>query len=546
MLVFNETLNIAGIYETSTLAPFFLQNMFVIMSLIFLAFFAVLALNLPDIRKQISGINRETLLALLLILAVGFCLRNADYMYGYGVDGIHYTESARIWLETGIFMKGCAIGEIGSCRLYSGVLFPAGFPFIILLLYSMFGVNSLAAMVFNGIFSSATILLVFFISKQLFKRDDVSLYSAMIFSLVPIDIFIGGSAAVRSISLFFTGLTVFFFLMATENKRMINWIMVSLAFSLSIFMRQENSILIIPLAMLFWFRCKQGAREFLFSSRFLIPLAFLIITQIPVQHFIIFSSGLSPPGMSDFSLSYLPLHFPILIQGLFLPANNLAIFSPIASILLFFSLIFLWRRDRRETAFLWLWFLSLFLLYSLYFFCPSLSCLEYPRYMSSLSVAYSILAGLSLSWISMRLKARIRHFLPASFVVLFLTSGLAIPITMFADARMNEQHLGDQLTAIEKSPPGCTVMIRNYMAAGSDVLSQRRRSIDIDLIMPGTRQLALQEMKDAECLVLVSRSVYDKTEISEQIPVIGEDLELELYFQQGDYNVYNATLRGVE
>lgn len=539
MITVNDTLNLTDTYHKTTLGPFFLQNMFLIMALIFIVFFVILLLNLRNIREQLPRVDKRTLMALIIIFLVGFTLRNSQYIYGYGVDGIHYTESARTWLHTGAFMKGCAFGDLDSCRCYVEVLFPAGFPFIILLLYMAFGVNSLLVMILNGIISSLAIILTFFIARMLFNRNDIGLYSAVVFSVIPIDVFIAGTAAVRTVSLFFMGLTTLFLLMSLERDRLSSWMLVAITFSMSIYIRQENSILLIPLICLFLTRYKGTVKGFIKSDRFLFPAILLIITQIPVQHWILFVGGFGN-NMPDFSLSYLPYHLPVMFSGLFVPSYEAAIFSPIPTMLFLFSAIFIFKR-KGEVAFLWLWFISLFMLYALYFQCSAIVCGEHIRYMSSLSISYSILAGLSLFWITKRIRIRWEYLLPLAFVTLFLTSGLAIPTTIFQDARLLEPRLGDQLSAIAKIPAECTVIIPNYMATGSDVLEDRRKWVDLDLLLLFNGELALSEMRDAECLVLVCDPIVYETELNEQKKFITQHFDLDFYFEEGVVNVYNVT-----
>lgn len=543
MVAIVETLNCTGIYHETNLGLFFLQNMFIIMSVILFVFIIALVFNISDIRKHLSGIEKKTLIILFLILLFGFFLRNSEYMYGYGLDGIHYTESARTWLHTGMFMKGCAIGDMDSCRLYHQVLFPAGFPYMILLLYMSFGVNTLNVMAFTGIVSSLTIILVFYITRLLFEKDDIGLYSALVFSLIPVDILIAGTGAARSVSLFFMGLTVLFFLIALKNDKLLNWMLVSVTLSLSIYIRQENSLLLIPLSFFLIKKYRASIKGFITSSRFIISAALLGITQIPVQHFVLFSGGLSTHGIPEFSLSYIPLHLPMMLSGLFVPFNGVAIFSSVTTILFLSSAVFLFRKEIKNAGFLWVWFLSFFVLYILYFYCPTLLCGEHVRYMSSLSIPYSILAGFSVFWIAEHFKIKKEYCFVIAFLALFITSGIAMPTSLFRDSRLDEPRLGDQLSAIAGTPPECTVIIPiNYMATGSDVLDARRRWID-EMANSEYEDLALIEAKEAECMVFVYASGLNETLIAEKNRFISRHINLEFYFNQNTIDVYNATLK---
>ncbi len=535
---------VTGHYTQTAMGGFLFENMFIIMTAIYAVFAFALLLNARDIRKYLSGIDRKTLIILLLIFLAGFLLRNIEYSFAHGFDSMHYPETARTWMATGLFMKGCAVGEISDCGFYLDVLFPAGFPYLIALLYTTFGVNTLNVMVMNGMIGSMSILVVFVIARKLFRKDSIALYSSLVFSLVPIDILIAPTTAVRTSSLFMIGLTIMFFLMAIDNGRLRNWFLVAMTLSLSIYFRQENSILLVPMFVLFMHRYRKSKREFLLSGRFILPLAILIATQIPVQHWILFMGGHSPPGMSDFSIDYFFMHLPWTASALFFPEWIGQLFSPLASMLFLFSIIFLAKKEKFNALFLWSWFLSFFVLYTSFFYCPTLDCPEYPRYMSALSMPYSILAGLSLHWMQKRFRMKREYLIPAAFILLLLTSGLSMPGGIFRDSRPDVPRTGLQIRAVSVTPPECTVLVNNYMATGSDILEHRRRWIDLDTIGFFDGVYAYNEASNATCLMLIEDDYLGVSDIEGKYGFVSDHLELEPYSNSTGFRIYRAEFRG--
>lgn len=523
-----ENITITGGYDSTALGAFFLENMFLIVMLIFLALVITFLFNVKHIKRNLSGINKTTWLTLSLIIMAGFALRNAQYEYGQTFDGIQYPTYAATWLDTGTYLKACFIGNLDDCGIYYGTLVPAGFPFIIILLYMAFGMSSMVVMVFTGIIGSVNILITFMIAYLLFKREDVGLYSAIVHAFLNLDILMAGTASLRPVSLFFMELSLLSFLLAMRDDRVRSWLFFALTLSFTVYVKQENSIILLPIGFLFFLNYKEG-KEFFSSTRFLIPAALFLISQIPVQHWIITNGGI-PLGYPAFSASYMPRNLPHMMSILFWPAwGHCTLFSPAVSIIFFSSLLFLYNdRYRPYIASLWIWVASLLMLYSSFFHHEG-----FVRFMTPTIMAYSLLAGLVIQRSASFFRIRLRYGLTLTSVLLLLTSGVAIPSTMFKDNRLDEPALKAWFDAIESTPPNCTI-IMDSLAVSSDALPENQRRWIITHDMGFYTNLILEELNGSECIMLIQRSEENTT---------NPYLNLLPYFEKGGIAVYKATLK---
>lgn len=548
-------IELTGGYARNALGEFFISNTFAIMTIIFLTFLIFLILNYKELVKPFRKISKKTWFALLVIFIAGFALRNDSYFYGMGFDGMHYQETANFFFKTGLYVKGCAIGNVQECKLYHQALFPAGFPYLIVLAYYIFGQNSLWAMIFSAFTGSLTVILVYLITYSLFKNEKIGLYTSLVFALIPVELMINGSAAVRPFSSFFMALTILFFLLALERNKVKLWSLFAITFSYCIYVRQENSILLIPMLLLFFNKNRLTKKSFKkenilgFIKKYWLPFAIFIISQIPVQHWILFGDvGWNATG-SMFSLSYFPYTAPVMLTLFFTNYSWIeALFNPLVSVLLFAGIYFVFReKDKTGLTFLWLWFLSFFFLEAFYFQCvgyPQNFCTHNTvRRMTTFSLPYSIISGFVLFRINEKIKVNILAFLTVIFVIIFIVSSISIPTTLFKDARLEEAYVGDAIRAINRTDKDCLIFTGQYAIPNSDLLGKNKRKwIDIDLIMNGTVQWTWEEIENSRCIALLSD--YRCREIrDEQCGFVYKNFDLEFMFGEGFVEVYELNLK---
>ncbi len=498
-ILFNST---GPLYSSTPFGYFYFTQTFVVMSIIFSLFLILLLVNIKTIFRELKKIQKKTWIFLIIIFILGFWLRNAEYRYGQGFDGYFYQDTAKVLYEKDLFMKGCAIGNTDSCLLYHQPLFPAGFPYLITLLFRIFGEHDILAMYLSGVLSSLTIPIIFLIGYLLFSDERKGLYAALIFSLIPLDIMVAPTASVRSTSLFFLALTVLFYLIALKKDSIKFWSLVAITFSLSIYMRQENSILLIPLiAGLFlfgYFRKEQFKNLITIKKtiisifrKFSIPILILILTQIPVQHWILFSNI---PDISQsrtmFSFQYLKVKATFILHDLFLPPQALKefnLFSPIVSLIFLSSFIFLFKKQiYKEIAFISILFFIFFLFAASYLSYWPIS-FDYVRHIHPIVLSYALLSGFVIGKVEEKIKLNKTIFFSTIFIVLAIFSWVPFKFSIFKDGRMGDypmEHLTVQLIkAVNTTPQNSLIFISQSAVPSFDLVkAEERRWVDINLI----------------------------------------------------------------
>jgi hypothetical protein len=551
--------NVTGGYERYAYGGFFINNMTAIMAVIFLAFLFLIVLNYKEIAKPFRKISKRTWLILAIIFVVGFVLRNAVYSYGWGYDGVFYTETANSMFQTGLFVKGCAIGNVSDCILYHQVLFPAGFPFLIVLLYSFLGQNAVFGMMLTGFLGSLTIIVVFLIAYRLFGKEDAGLFSAIVFTLIPLEIMINGTGAVRPVSSFFMALSVLFFILAMDKNKVGLWSLFAITLSFTIYTRQENSVLLLPLSLLFvWKNRKEIATLKAHKiertlKKCWLPIVIFFVSQIPVQHWILYGNVSFNGFKPIFGAEYFYHTAPVVLTLLFTKYTHInALFNPVVS-LVFFSGIFFafFGKYRTQIIFLWAWFVTFFVLNASYFLCngyPQVDCIgSEVRYMTTLSLPYALISGLVLYKITGKNTKKRTAFMAASFIFILFTSfavsGMTLPTTFMKDGRLDEPYIGDAIRAINKTGKDCLLFVSQSTLPNSDLLDKNSRKwIDIDLIMNSTLPWVFEEVSNSKCMVYISdyrcRDYRD-----EQCEFMYKNFDMELMFKENAIEAYRLTLK---
>jgi len=512
-----------GDYHRQFLGEFFLTHMTPIMGAMFFLFVILLILNFKSIKKSLK-IKRKTAIILLLIFLFGFYLRNMEYRYGWGLDGFFFPTSAYLLKENGVFAMGCAIGKFNDCKLYNQPLFTAGYPFLILLLYYLFGYNSLYAMVISGILGSLTIVLVFYILYLLFKNEEIGLYGAIIFLLLPLEMVTTGTSAVRTTSLFFVALTLLLYLLSIKIDSIKMWSLFAVTLSYTLYVRHENIILLGPLTLGFFLFYHKGKILEFFSvknlKKFSIPLLIFLIMSIPFFHWMLFKNVYY--GQPTFAFKYFKVMAPIMIENMFSPPKMFIrqIFNPFLSVLFFLSLFLLFdKKLRKPLIFLWSIFIVFFLIIASYFQTPGFPEVmsgDYIRFMQNLDIAYALIISVIVYTFKKKQNYNMYLFLIVFFLVIFISSNLELKPHIFKDGRLEEDvgyiGVGDLIRSINKTPENCAIIISQATLVGSDILKNNQRTaIDIELVMAEDGNLSLNEMKNVGCIRFLKdyRCTYD-------------------------------------
>jgi len=485
------------------LETFFLHNTMLLMSFFFLLFIILLILNYKKIKSEVN-ISGKTLAILFLIFLFGFYLRNNEYSYGIHTDGYMYSESAKFLKKYGIFIRDCAIGNLEHCRLYEEALFPPGYPYLITLAYSFFGMNSIYASVISAVFSSLTIITIFFVSYLLFKNEEVGLYSSLIFSLIPLDLFFANTGNVRPTGIFFLTLTTLFYLIALKKKDVKLWTLVVITLSLTIYMHHQNLSLIIPFGVGFLLLKSFRIKIEKIDMKFMIPVFIFILTQIPLIYWLISPSYKSPGNF--FSIDCFIVTAPQVIHDIFSCTSIQfmeikMLFHPFTNLLLITSLVMIIRKTVwKPIVFLWMMLMVFFFISTSYSYCYGK---DYVRYIHILVFPYSLLSAISLFLLREKIGVKKEIFILLIFVFLLFTSGISFRLHMFKDMRTEKPKSAKvYFNAVNTTQNGCTIITSHYMIPTSDVFkNNRRRSINLWLIYPESEEYVLDEISSNECVL---------------------------------------------
>lgn len=499
-------IEVTGTYHLNSIGYFFMTHTYEIMLPILVLLVFLFIINFKTIKKYFSKVDKKTWIILVFIFLLGFWLRNAGYTYGAFVDGFFYQEAAKTIYEKNLFLKGCAIGSLEDCRLYHEVLWPQGYPFLITLSFHIFGEHDLIAMYISGILGSLTILLVFGIAYLLFSSEKIGLCSAMIYTFIPLDIFLCSTATVRPTSSFFLALTIFFFILALRKNSVKLWSLVAIAFSYAIFVRQENVVLLLPLLFLFLYKKGGELKSFNGIKKNLkilfIPFVIFLVTQIPAQHWVLFSDTLINYGRDpQFSLHYLVRNVDFILSNLFSQKTFIQqyLFIPWISFFSFLSVFvivfcFLKKKETKNKIFLWLIFVVFFLITALFFDPVGNSV----RRLQSLFLPYSILASFSLLFFTDKIKKFRKYSLVFIFCALLLSAlffGISFKPYIFKDDRMKENLTRNLVEAINSTPKNSLIFISQTTTPDFDLIERGRRFVDIDLIPADHYRFVEEEME---------------------------------------------------
>ncbi|CAN2040554.1 Glycosyltransferase RgtA/B/C/D-like domain-containing protein [Candidatus Magnetomoraceae bacterium gMMP-15] len=126
---------------------------------------------------------------------------------------------------------------------------PSGWPFLMSLIFQVFGTNEFYAFFLNNLLFSAGALIVFFISWHLTSTFSPSFIAALIFALIPHNLIWSNTAAAEPSTSFFAGLIVLAFIIFLKTGKSRHLFLTMVIIPLACQMRPE-SILIISWGIL--------------------------------------------------------------------------------------------------------------------------------------------------------------------------------------------------------------------------------------------------------------------------------------------------------
>ncbi len=508
-------------------------------------------LNFKTIVKYFVGVSKKTWIILALVFIVGFFLRVSQFNF-YGWFPVH--EYAIFLQKMGIMTNQCLFGNYEICLETQGnALFPPGYPFLVVIYNVLLGFNSLSAVYISGILSSLSVVLIFLISHLLFKKEGVGIFSSLVFSLVPLSLYFSQVSEPRSVSIFFVCWAIIVYLIALREDSLKMWLLVSLVTSYTIYIRQENYVIIV--LFLLGFFVFNYRPDFTRLKRLITPISLFFLLQ---SHVILWLLVTKPFAFvsywvkgSMFSVSYF---VPQAILSLKILFNYLPYggnwyrngifplrFSVLVSAVFFLGLFFVFEKIyRREKIFVFGWFLIFFVLHGFYVNCDPelLECDGPVRYAVMLVPAYAIIAGYVFSKAQAIFRREIFKDLifVIVFVLIFLTSKIDIPDKLFFDQRPARYH--DLIAATSRTPEDCIIVSLEAGIARSDLIKNNKRKT-AGIYSIGDSSLFIQEAYRSSCAIYFNWGPNYPDSIADKGgAILNKYFKQEFLFREGEITAY--------
>lgn len=368
-----------------------IQNNLIWISPIFLAItFSLLIItflwSFKDLKNLFKKIDRKTWLALIIVFILGLSLRA---FVSPQTHRLYFDEDIYLNIGQNIVREGkavlCNYGTPENC--FEGIYNkqPDGYPFLIGMTY-LFSNSETAAFHFTTIISSLSILTAFFVSYLLFENKKLSLFSALIFSLIPVAIRWASTTSTGTVFIFFSGLTFLGFLAYFKSNKnsILLFSMVSLAYTIQI--RTEGFLLIILVLLLFLFFKKDFFKTIRKKDFLIILIVFSILITPHMFHLYSVKGETWGARENKLGLEYVDKNLED--NGMFFFENTR--FPIVFTFLALLGLAF--KKYWKKKIFLGTWFLLFFILYLL-FYVGSFNIGVDVRFSLSLYLPISILGG---------------------------------------------------------------------------------------------------------------------------------------------------------
>lgn len=237
---------------------------------------------------------------LIAIVILGFYLR--IYHIDYPVIGYHnwkdehYLGEARNFARDGFFKYGFFVPVWD----YPGLRYdPSGahsdtFPLVSILggaFFMIFGIKLWVARMITILASTISIILMYFIIKRLFNREDIAIVSSFLTSISPLFVFYAHNFQLVNMGLPLMLFSIFFYLKWIDNEKWWYFVLASFCITLSTMTKYSFLVGIIPILFIFPFgRIKSWRKYFKqYLSAFLIflmfPTWYIYSTQIVAKEF---------------------------------------------------------------------------------------------------------------------------------------------------------------------------------------------------------------------------------------------------------------------
>lgn len=212
--------------------------------------------NFKYIKNILTGIERKSLIFLISISVAGM------FITSFVAPRIH-----RIYYDEDIY------NGIGQCIAYQkrAVICnegyyennelkiaadeynkqPQGYPFLISMVFSIFGTNELFIFILNNLILGLMAFVVFLIVYLLFNDTFAGLAASLCYVLIPVNLHWFNTCAAEPSTTFFQGLTILSALLYLKNKKPVNLFFLVVAAAFSFNFRPESFLIVLVIGLLF-------------------------------------------------------------------------------------------------------------------------------------------------------------------------------------------------------------------------------------------------------------------------------------------------------
>ena len=156
---------------------------------------------------------------------------------------------------------------------------PNGWPYILSVVFRLFGVHELAAFLTNNLVYALTIVTAFLIGYLLFNSSRIGLFAAMIYALMPECMIWSNTTAVEPSAALFPGLALVCSLVAIRSRETKSLFLLAVVMAFAIQFRPESIMFlsVTGMVILLWGReeLKRGEFYLLFALFFLLIIPHL-------------------------------------------------------------------------------------------------------------------------------------------------------------------------------------------------------------------------------------------------------------------------------
>jgi len=283
ILILNFFLIVYSIVKISEETLFWFYALVLIIN--FLLIVISICLGYKDIVSGFKKIKKSTWIILIIILLFGFYLRMFVAPHSHH---IFFDEDIYLNIAQNIANEGkaclCNYGDTENCFNCISNKQPYGLSAFYAIFFFLFGVSETIAVNVSVIIATFSILLVFLVSYLIFKKEKLSVYSALVFTLIPIHIRWSVTQALGPLLVFFSLLTILLFLIYLEKRNMFILFAFFCTLAYTCQIRPESMLMAVVAASFFIFmdnKIFKTVRDW----KFLIALALFLILILPtVEH----------------------------------------------------------------------------------------------------------------------------------------------------------------------------------------------------------------------------------------------------------------------